>query len=80
MTESKYLEFEEIIFPKNKTKIFTVISKSRRDCLGRIKWYGPWRQYCFFPTEETVWNFECLKDVRRVIQKLMIERKEKQWR
>ena len=75
MIDSKYLEFEEIVFVKRKTKTYSVISKSSREELGRISWYGAWRQYCFFPTGNTVWNFECLKDVRRVIQELMIERK-----
>ena len=77
MIDSKYLEFKEIVIAKRKTKTCSVISKSSREELGRIAWYGPWRQYCFFPDGDTVWNLECLKDIRRVIQKLIIERKEK---
>ncbi len=32
--------------------------------LGEVKWYGSWRQYCFFPESDTVWNATCLKDIQ----------------
>ena len=61
--ETKYLEF---VFREQleKTKIYEVISKASGNSLGAIKWYGPWRQYCFFPYELTIWNDACLKDIQ----------------
>lgn len=28
--------------------------------LGQIRWHGAWRQYCFFPSAETIFNNDCL--------------------
>jgi hypothetical protein len=72
--ETQYLVFEE--HPtKTKTKFITVVNSKSEDIIGEIKWYGPWRQYCFFPEFDTVWNMTCLNDVQEVIQKLMKDRK-----
>ena len=43
--------------------------------LGRISWYGAWRQYTFSPAFETIWNKDCLKDIEEFLQQLMDERK-----
>jgi hypothetical protein len=44
--------------------------------IGVIKWYSNWRQYCFFPNGETIWNKDCLDDINEVIIDLMnIKRK-----
>lgn len=45
--------------------------------LGRISWYGTWRQYTFSPSFETIWNKDCLKDIQDFLQQLMDERKKK---
>ena len=46
-----------------KTKIIHLISNGDVETLlGVIKWFGAWRQYCFFPEENTLYNNECLKD------------------
>lgn len=72
--ETKYLVFEELP-TKTKTKYITVTNKNSEDIIGEIKWYAPWRQYCFFPEFDTVWNITCLTDVNEVISKLMKDRK-----
>jgi len=72
--ETQYLVFEELP-TKNKTKYITVINKNSEDIIGEIKWYASWRQYCFFPEYDTVWNTTCLNDVQEVILKLMNDRK-----
>jgi len=71
---SKYLMFREVPY-KGKTKRFTVVSRNSGGTLGRISWYSPWRQYCFSPVFETVWNKDCLKDIQDFLQYLMDERK-----
>ncbi|MBY8999057.1 MAG: hypothetical protein KGD60_15125 [Candidatus Thorarchaeota archaeon] len=73
MTKS-YIEFRKID-EKPKTSVFAVISKSSGEELGIVKWYGPWRQYCFFPTNDTLWNHGCLGEVTGFIIGLMSARR-----
>jgi len=74
--QTQYLVFEDQEAP-TKTKVINVININADDIIGVIKWYGSWRQYCFFPKFNTVWNITCLNDVNGVIRKLMEDRKEK---
>lgn len=74
--ESQYLEFLKVD-ETEKTQIWQVLSMHRGYVLGHIKWYGPWRQYCFYPTANTVFNVGCLLDIRFKIKELMDERKKK---
>lgn len=60
---------------KTKTAVYRVVSKSDRFVLGTIKWWGSWRQYCFFPNEETVFSKGCMNDLSDFIEKLMEHRK-----
>lgn len=66
---SKYLEFS-LIERKPKTKVIGVWSKKSANRLGVIKWYGPWRQYVFFPDLGTLFNAECLNDIQSYIKGL----------
>ncbi len=76
--DSKYLVFEEDDHYEGKTKCIVVVSRHHLNILGEIKWYGSWRQYCFFPLAgmQTVWNTDCLEDVQTVIRDLMEERRQ----
>ena len=59
-----------------KTKIIHLISSGDVETLlGVIKWFGAWRQYCFFPKENTLYNNECLKDIKEFLEKLNKEKK-----
>ena len=60
-----------------KTNLYSVRTNSGNDGIGYIKWYSPWRQYCLFPRDDTVWNKGCLEDVNEFIQTLMDKRKKK---
>jgi len=72
----KYLLFEELE-AKPKTKQFAVKNTSGL-ILGYVKWYAPWRRYCFFTDySEIVFDAGCLADIQDFINKLMSERKEK---
>jgi len=42
--------------------------------IGRIRWYGPWRQFCFFPCADTAWSDGCLADVRNFLGRLKAQR------
>jgi hypothetical protein len=72
--ETKYLLFT-VNCIKGKTKVIDIVNLHHHEVIGEIKWFGRWRQYCFFPIAETVWNKTCLDDVQEVIKKLMDERK-----
>lgn len=67
---SKYLEFK-LIEQKPKTKVIEVKSKLQLyGRLGIIKWYPRWRQYAFFPENDTLFNVECLNDIVSYIREL----------
>ncbi len=74
MKESKYIEFEKT-GDTGKTEIWNIVSKSSGFNLGLIKWYGPWRQYCFIPSAHTVFNRACMDDINGKITELMDQRK-----
>lgn len=71
-----YLEFEEHQpQPPRKTIIVHVLSVRSGAKLAEIKWYGPWRQYAFFPEPATIWNPDCLAQVNQRIEVLMDDRR-----
>ncbi len=70
-----YLEFIEVPNLDRKTKIFSVFNKDNKTYLGEIKWWGAWRQYCFFPIKDTLFNKSCLLEIVEFIEKIMNERK-----
>jgi len=44
-----------------KTKIFNVCPVSGNPLLGQVKWYAPWRKYCFYPSPVCVFDTGCLQ-------------------
>ncbi len=74
MTNSKYLEFDKAGWT-GKTHVVNVLSKSSGFILGQIKWSGPWWQYCFFPSPNSLFNTECMDDINKFIKELMAERR-----
>jgi len=71
----EYLHFEELE-RKTKTKLFAIKNKLSGLVLGSVKWYAPWRRYCFFPTHANlVFDAGCLSEINNFINKLMEERK-----
>ena len=73
--ESKYIEFLKV-GDTGKTERWQVLSKYKGDVLGHIRWYGPWRFYCFFPSPLCVFSIGCMTDISGKIYELMEERKE----
>jgi hypothetical protein len=76
MVAKKYIRFDRKE-SKGKTNVYEVVNISGEYSLGIIKWKGAWRQYCFFPNAETVWNNACLSEVLNFLNQLMAERKRK---
>ena len=56
---------------KPKTSVYSVDSVSSGERLGIVKWYGPWRKYCFLPEDETLWDHSCLESVKIFMINLM---------
>jgi len=70
--ETTYLVFrKEGESTSGKTEIHSVNSRSSGEPLGMIRWYGPWRQYCFFPNFRTIFNRGCMEDINDYITTLM---------
>ena len=57
-----------------KTPVYSIIG-DLGVLLGEIKWHGAWRQFCFFPTNDTLWSDGCLADVRSFLKRLRAERR-----
>lgn len=59
---------------KPKTHTYIIRSKSEGLRLGRIAWYVPWRQYCFEPDSNVVFNSGCLRDLKSFLDQVNDER------
>ena len=71
--ESKYM-FTTPYRKLDKTWVYLVSSKKGVE-LGRVQWWGPWRQYTFQPHTDTIFSPGCLNDISVFIKMLMDERK-----
>jgi hypothetical protein len=58
-----------------KTAVWGVFSKHHDDKLGVIKWFGPWRQYCFFSMDVAVFSSGCFQDLTKFLVSLNEGRK-----
>jgi hypothetical protein len=74
LKETQYLRFIDVE-ARLKTKIIAVVNIHHDEQIGSIKWFGKWRQYTLYPSDNSIWNKDCLNDVNSVITKLMEERK-----
>jgi len=74
-TEYKYFELVKTSGTL-KTDVYNIVGKRNEFILGRIKWYGPWRQYCLHSISGIVLNTGCLTDIQHFIKQLMDERKD----
>lgn len=71
---SEYLAFERVETVGRKTPIIVVRSLSSGTELGQVRWYGPWRQFCFHPACQTIFNVGCMTEIQNVIAELKAER------
>jgi hypothetical protein len=53
--------------PQAKTSRYR-ISSNVGTPLGLIEYHPPWRKYVFVPQPSTIWDLDCLADVRAAIQ------------
>lgn len=57
------VQLGDIIGPPPKTKVWKVRNTEARVTLGRIRWFGRWRQYAFFPDLDLVFEKMCLRTI-----------------
>jgi hypothetical protein len=50
------------------TKIWNILSIDNNDCLGTIKWFPNWRKYCFYPSNDCVFEQDCLRVISNFIE------------
>ena len=69
-TQYQYIHFVKVS-DKPKTSVWNCLTR-QGDRLGQVRWFGSWRQYCFFPSDElsTVFNVGCLNDIANFIVNL----------
>lgn len=51
-----------------KTLVWDVENKENGAVLGRIKWFGQWRKYAFFPFNGMVFEQVCLREIADFIE------------
>jgi len=65
----KWIDIDNVGKSKSgKTDIFNVYGKDTRSLLGHVSWFAPWRRYCFHPSQNTVFEQDCLKDIANFIE------------
>jgi len=72
--KNKYIGFQEFILPSRKTPIYIVYNIQTDEDLGVIKWWGAWRQYCFFPNKNTLYSIGCLIEINKFLEELKDEK------
>lgn len=73
----KHIHFKEKS-STGKTRVYECMNNRTDQVLGEIKWYGAWRQYCWFPSVliYTVFSADCNDDISHFIRQLEDERRE----
>lgn len=72
---SRWIEFDPSgSSASGKTQVFVVRPKHSVVPLGQVRWYAPWRRYCFTPVEGT-FDAACLRDIATFCEWLMAERR-----
>jgi len=62
--------------PKPKTLVWYVVNRYEDSHLGRIKWFGRWRKYSFFPKPECVFEEVCLREIADFCERKTREHRE----
>ncbi len=68
-TEYKFISFK-MTDKKLRTTTWLCTNNRAGSELRIIKWYGVWRQYCYFPTVQAVYSKGCLEDIADFIKQL----------
>lgn len=67
---------EQPRLPCRMTSTYYVVNRRSGTTIGLIRWYGPWRAFCFFPEANTVWSCGCLADLHEALETIAQKHKE----
>ncbi len=68
-TSFKHIRFDRVC-QHDKTSEWNCLNQGGT-FLGRVAWYAPWRQYCFYTEDdETVFSAGCLRDIAEFMTEL----------
>lgn len=70
--KGKYISFE----PDIRLDEWEIWSDSQNVIIGQVRWYSHWRKYCFFPSQDTVWEEICLGEISDFIKRRTTERRQ----
>jgi len=59
--EAKWIRFREVA-ATGKTQRWLVETLTGVT-IGTVHWWGAWRQYCFSPEANTIYERQCLRDI-----------------
>lgn len=64
-TQFQHIHFDDVshLYPRRKTSVYECWNNLGDTLLGVVKWYFPWRQYCFYPEGDTILAKSCLVDI-----------------
>lgn len=72
MSTEKYITFRKHewfgLSKSRKTQVWHVDSSNGNVEVGVIKWHGPWRKYCFFPSGDMLFDQHCLRMIATFIE------------
>ena len=64
-----YIDFVDHGIPfGRKTHFWSVVPKSGGAEIGEIKWYGPWRKYCFYAAGYAIFETVCLREIAEFLE------------
>lgn len=58
----QYIHFVKVA-DKPKTSVWSCRNNRSQAELGEVRWYAPWRRYCYFPTNKAVYSLGCMNDI-----------------
>jgi len=70
LSRGRHITIHAVPIPGGITDCYCVTPNTKPGVLAWIRWYGPWKQWCFFPCEGTMWSLDCLGDVQKCIEEL----------
>ncbi len=74
----KYMRFvSKGTSPTGITKRWVLQNTRTGEIVGWVQWHGPWRRYCYFDKEASLYDSDCLRLIADFLEKAMVEHKEK---
>lgn len=73
-TDFEFIMFRDASeYVTGKTKAWVCLNGRSGGALGSVRWHGPWRQHCFFPTD-AVFSAGCLRDIAEFLDSVRLAR------